>query len=155
METRQRSPSPNVSGAKETPRERFKDAKEKFLMLEKERIDEQRSAMKKCLERQRKDNVMPMIRAAVRGSCDWSRDHDSDDERDRPGRGYDNDDDDDEDFNKGLKNVRRNNRSRESLDHNNYNGGYSKPISSRRSRNLQVNLTFTPSIVVYIYTWLN
>lgn len=132
VEVRQRTPSPNRSPVKETPRERFKDAKEKFLMLEKERIDEQRSALKKCLERQRKDNAMPMIKAAVRGSCDWSRSHDSDDEMDR--NRYNDDFDD-----KGLKNVRRSNRSRESLD-NDYNDGYSKPISSsRRSRNSQVN----------------
>lgn len=136
VEVRQRTPSPNRSPIKETPRERFKDAKEKFLMLEKERVDEQRSALKKCLERQRKDNAMPMIKAAVRGACDWSRSHDSDDDID--GNRYNDDFDD-----KGLKHIRRNNRSRESLD-NDYNGGYSKPMtkSNRRSRNTQVNFYF-------------
>lgn len=137
VDVRQRTPSPSRSSViRESPRERFKDAKEKFLMLEKERIDEQRSALKKCLERQRKENVTPAIRAAVRGSCDWSRSHDSEDEMMERGRGRYNDDDFDD---KGMKNVRRSNRSRESLD-NDYNGGYSpKPISnSRRSRNLQV-----------------
>lgn len=139
VEVRQRTPSPNRSVIiKETPRERFKDAKEKFLMLEKERIDEQRSALKKCMERQRKENVaVPTIRAAIRGSCDWSRSHDSDDEMQDRNRYNDENVDD-----RGLKNVKRSNQSRESLD-NDYNGGYnnSKPISSsRRSRNLQVNL---------------
>ncbi|KAF5304203.1 hypothetical protein FQR65_LT08010 [Abscondita terminalis] len=38
---RQRSPSPTDN---ETPRERFKDAKEKFLLLEKERLDERKEA---------------------------------------------------------------------------------------------------------------
>jgi len=136
VEIRQRTPSPNRSTAtttRETPRERFKDAKEKFLMLEKERIDEQQSALRKCLERQRRENAaVPVIRAAVMASCDWSRSHDSDDEMDR--NRYRNDDDFDD---KG--NVRRSNRSRESLDKD-YNGSHSKPNSSRRSRNAQVNL---------------
>lgn len=135
VEVRQRTPSPSHSVIRESPRERFKDAKEKFLMLEKERIDEQRSALKKCLERQRKENVTPTIRAAVRSSCDWSRSHDSGDEMQDRGRRYNDDDFDD----KGMKNARRVNRSRESLD-NDYNGGYStKYVSNnRRSRNLQV-----------------
>lgn len=142
VEIRQRTPSPNDPIINESPRERFKDAKEKFLMLEKERIDEQRSALKKCLERQRKENVMPMIRAAVRGSCDWSTEHNSDDEIDS--NRYNNDDFD----NKGLKNIKRTNRSRESLD-NDYNAGYSKPTSSnRRSRNLQVNYKFDNKIII-------
>jgi len=149
VEIRQRTPSPNRSTTttttttRETPRERFKDAKEKFLMLEKERIDEQRSALRKCLERQRRENAaVPVIRAAVMGSCDWSRSHDSDDEMDRNRYRNDNDFDD-----KGLNNVRRSNRSRESLDKD-YNDSYSKPISSRRSRNSQVNLTRVLLIII-------
>jgi len=136
VEVRQRTPSPNrLTTAKETPRERFKDAKEKFLMLEKERIEEQRSALKKCLERQRRENVaVPAIRAAVMGSCDWSRSQDSDEEMNRS-RHHNDDDFDD----KGSSNVRRSNRSRESLDKD-YKNNYSKPISNRRSRNLLVNL---------------
>lgn len=142
-EIRQRTPSPSRPAIKETPRERFKDAKEKFLMLEKERIDEQQSAMKMCLERQRsKDAIQyekasPAIRAVVKSSCNWSKSHGSDEEIDRPIR-YANDDDFED---KRLKNVRRSNRSRESLD-NDYSAGYSKPISSRRSRNSQVNSSF-------------
>lgn len=143
VDVRQRTPSPSRSVIRESPRERFKDAKEKFLMLEKERVEEQRSALKKCLERQRKENVTPAIRAAVRSAGDWSRGHggDSGDENvhDHRARRYNDDDDFDD---KGLKNVRRTNRSRESLD-NDYNGGYSaKHVSNnRRSRNLQV-ITF-------------
>lgn len=146
VDVRQRTPSPNGPGAlvvKETPRERFKDAKEKFLLMEKERVDEQRSALKKCLERQRKDNV---IRAAVRGSCggDWPRSRDSDDEniaQDACSRNrYDYDDCFEDD--RRSKNVRRSNRSRESLDNDYNNDGYPKPISSRRSRNSQVIIIY-------------
>lgn len=159
VEVRQRTPSPNrpITAVRETPRERFKDAKEKFLMLEKERIDEQRSALKKCLERQRaggKDNGTPVaIRAVIRDSCDWSRNHESDDEtidyRNQQG-GYIDEDFDD----RGMKNLpmRRSNRSRESLDNDSYNNndGYSKMISNnRRSRNLQVHST---CILLYTIT---
>ncbi|KAF5286551.1 hypothetical protein FQA39_LY16234 [Lamprigera yunnana] len=42
---RQRSPSPVTN---ETPRERFKDAKEKFLLLEKERLEEQERLRKEA-----------------------------------------------------------------------------------------------------------
>lgn len=149
-EIRQRTPSPSrpaTAAVKETPRERFKDAKEKFLMLEKERIDEQHSAMKMCLERQRSkdaslqqhEKATPVIRAAVRNSCDWSRSHGSDEEIDGMNNRYavNNDDFDD----KRSKNARRSNRSRESLD-NDYcsSAGYNKPISNRRSRNSQVSI---------------
>lgn len=145
VDVRQRTPSPNGPAGqviKETPRERFKDAKEKFLMMEKERVDEQRSALKKCLDRQRKDNV---IRAAVRDSCgDWPRSRDSDDENTaqdtctRNRYNYDDCFDDD----RRSKNVRRSNRSRESLDNDYNNDGYPKPISSRRSRNSQVIIIY-------------
>lgn len=161
VQVRQRTPSPNrpASTVRETPRERFKDAKEKFLMLEKERIDEQRSALKKCLERQRggcKDTGTPAaIRSAVRDSCDWSRSHESDEEamdyRNQQG-GYIDEEFDD----RGMKNVpirRRENRSRESLDNDGYykNGGYSKMISNnRRSRNLQVHIT---KVIVYRFNF--
>ncbi|XP_022167647.1 uncharacterized protein LOC111031848 [Myzus persicae] len=137
VEIRQRTPSPNRSTVRESPRERFKDAKEKFLMLEKERIDEQRSELKKRLERQRKENAMPMIRAAVRDSCNWSRSHHSDDdEMDRNRYDDDGDYDDDHFDQQVVKNYRRTNRPREGLD-TDYNGGYSKPISNRQPRNFQ------------------
>lgn len=144
VDVRQRTPSPSRPVIGESPKERFKDAKEKFLMLEKERVDEQRSAFNKCLERQRKENVTPAIRAAVRSAAsDWSRSRcDSGDENasDRRGRRYDDDGFDD----KGLKNVRRTNRSRDSLD-DDYNGGYpAKHVSNnRRSRNLQVIIFYS------------
>jgi len=139
VEIRQRTPSPNRSTVRESPRERFKDAKEKFLMLEKERIDEQQSELKKRLERQRKENAMPMIRAVVRESCNWSRSHHSDDdEMDRNRYDDDGDYNDDHFGHQAVKNYRRSNRPRERLD-TDYNGGYSKPISNRQPRNFQVN----------------
>lgn len=142
VEIRQRTPSPNRSTVRESPRERFKDAKEKFLMLEKERIDEQRSDLKKRLERQRKENAMPMIRAAVRDSCNWSRSHHSDDDEIDRNRFDDGGDYDDDHFDHQMvKNYRRTNRPREGLD-TDYNGGYSKPVSNRQSRNVQVNFNF-------------
>lgn len=160
---RQRTPSPNRS-VRETPRERFKDAKEKFLMLEKERMDEQRSALKKCMERQRRGNVVPaVIRSAVRGSCEWSSsrggsDDDGGNDETNGNRYNYNDDDDDDDFDgKGLmNNAKRSNRSRESLDKDYNNSSYSKPISNRRSRNSQVNSSkvYRNNIItikVYIY----
>lgn len=110
VDVRQRTPSPSSRGSptKETPRERFKDAKEKFLMLEKERMDEQRSALRKCMElRQRRDNgavQAQVIRAAVRGDPrgDWPKGYGSDDETDSRDYGryddrYDDDGEDDDD----------------------------------------------------------
>ncbi|XP_026806712.1 LIM domain-containing protein A [Rhopalosiphum maidis] len=137
VEIRQRTPSPNRPTVRESPRERFKDAKEKFLMLEKERIDEQQSELKKRLERQRKENAMPMIRAAVRESCNWSRNHHSDDdEMDRNRYDDDGDYNDDHFGHQMVKNYRRTNQPRERLD-TDYNSGYSKPISNRQSRKYQ------------------
>lgn len=165
VQVRQRTPSPNrpATAVRETPRERFKDAKEKFLMLEKERLDEQRLVLKKCLERQRggcKDNGTPAaIRSAVRDSCDWSRSQESDEEtmdyRNQQS-GYIDEEFDD----RGMKNVpirRRENRSRESLDNDSYynNGGYSKMISNnRRSRNLQVHIFELHITKVIVYELL-
>jgi len=150
VEIRQRTPSPNRSTVRESPRERFKDAKEKFLMLEKERIDEQRSELKKRLERQRKENAMPVIRAVVRESCNWSRSHHSDDDEmdrncryDRRDDDGDDDDDDDDgdrfDHQAVMNNFRRSNRPREGFDAD-YNGGYPKQHSNRQPRNYQVNI---------------
>lgn len=136
VEIRQRTPSPNRSTVKESPRERFKDAKEKFLMLEKERIDEQRSELKKRLERQCKENAMPMIRAVVRDSYNWSRSHHSDDDEMNRNRYDDDDDYEDDHFDHQVKNYRRSTRPREGLD-TDYNGGYSKPTSNRQPRNFQ------------------
>ncbi|XP_050524386.1 uncharacterized protein LOC126896017 [Daktulosphaira vitifoliae] len=126
VETRQRSPSPDQVPLKESPKERFKDAKEKFLMMEKERIDEQRIALKKCLERQRKDIGPAMIREIVRSS-NWSKKYGSDDEADHSDRYRD---DFKDDFN--YRNDRRSNRSKESFDYD-YES-YPKPVTNRHSR---------------------
>lgn len=144
---RQRTPSPAAGGGgrcnvNDSPRERFKDAKEKFLQLEKERMDEQRSALKKCLElRQRKfdSRGAAVVRSAVRDSRrDWPKvvyDSDDEDNDDECNGRYDHDDDDDDDLDDGhdydghrhydhndgryddkrSRNVRRTDRSRDSL----------------------------------------
>lgn len=171
---RQRTPSPAGGGGglcsvNDSPRERFKDAKEKFLQLERERMDEQRSALKKCLElRQRKldSRGAAVVRSAVRDSRrDWPKVvYDSEDDDDDNGVGcngrYDDDDDDDHDDGHGYdghrnydhddgryddkrppRNVRRTDRSRDSLGDRGYPAdGYpadSYP-KSRRSRTTQV-----------------
>ncbi|XP_050442200.1 uncharacterized protein LOC126846604 [Adelges cooleyi] len=135
VEVRQRTPSPDRTSVKDTPRDRFKDAKEKFLMLEKERIDEQRSALKKCLERQRKEAKPAMIREAVRGSrnSNWSKAHDSDDEVDRPSRYVD--EYDEEEVHRG---DRRLSCCKEDCDYD-YED-YPKPVATRRSRIIQEEL---------------
>lgn len=50
-ELRQRSPSPDDDDA--SPRDRFKDAKEKFLLMERERIQEQHRRMREELKAQK------------------------------------------------------------------------------------------------------
>lgn len=168
---RQRTPSPAGGGRSshnDSPRERFKDAKEKFLQLERERMDEQRSALKKCLElRQRKldSRGAAVVRSAVRDSrSDWPKvvydtddsDDNNDDDDGSNGR-YDDDDNDDDGHgydghrnydrddgrydDKRSRNVRRTDRSRDSLGDRGYPAdgypadSYPKP---RWSRNAQV-----------------
>ncbi|KAJ4430853.1 hypothetical protein ANN_19444 [Periplaneta americana] len=107
-EERQRSPSPSSSAHNHaikkgssgplSPRDRFKDAKEKFLLLERERLEEQERLMQR---RRNLQSSEPPIAPAVmptagnsRGSHyqrrgSWSRSRDSEDElEDRPQRGY-------------------------------------------------------------------
>ncbi|KAJ9600013.1 hypothetical protein L9F63_009677 [Diploptera punctata] len=93
-EERQRSPSPSPSANKKissgplSPRDRFKDAKEKFLLLERERLEEQERQIR---NRRTQQNSEPPIAPAVlptaasrgnsyqrRGS--WSRSRDSEEE---------------------------------------------------------------------------
>lgn len=50
-EQRQRSPSPDEDDV--SPRDRFKDAKEKFLLMERERIQEQQRRMREELKAQK------------------------------------------------------------------------------------------------------
>ncbi|XP_067014676.1 serine/arginine repetitive matrix protein 2 [Anabrus simplex] len=89
-EERQRSPSPSHahSNGPLSPRDRFKDAKEKFLLLEKERLEEQGKLERR---RQLNNNIEPPISPAVvpppvtnsnRGyrSGSWSRSRDSEDD---------------------------------------------------------------------------
>lgn len=167
VDARQRTPSPSRSPAKETPRERFQDAKEKFLMLEKERMDEQRSALRKCMElRQRRDTgavQQLVIRAAVRGDPrgDWSKGYGSDDETDRRDYGrYDDEDADEDDGDEDYDDrrgaavlhrddksyddsrprnvVRRNDRSMDSLQRDDRDYRHDGYPKPRRSRNAQV-----------------
>lgn len=89
-EDRQRSPSPtNAKSTVEslTPRDRFNDAKEKFLSLEREKHEERERQEKALMIERRRNNqpIEPPISPSVmpirtRQSKRWSRSRDSDDE---------------------------------------------------------------------------
>lgn len=89
-EERQRSPSPSnvkLCGPL-TPRDRFNDAKEKFLSLERERQEEQEKHEKMQISIERKRQIEPPISPSViplvrsHPARNWSRSRDSDDEDD-------------------------------------------------------------------------
>ncbi|XP_054280714.1 uncharacterized protein LOC128998552 [Macrosteles quadrilineatus] len=101
-EERQRSPSPTDAGStigSPTPRDRFNDAKEKFLSLEREK-QEERERQEKAIMNERRRNtqsieppilpaMMPVERS--RPTRSWSRSKDSEDElEDLSQRGYSN-----------------------------------------------------------------
>ncbi|PSN37516.1 hypothetical protein C0J52_14914 [Blattella germanica] len=102
-EERQRTPSPSSSSNNKkassgplSPRDRFKDAKEKFLLLERERLEEQERLLR---SRRNQQAPEPPIAPAVQPTANsrgnpyprrgsWSRSRDSEDElEDRPQRG--------------------------------------------------------------------
>ncbi|XP_022189003.1 serine/arginine repetitive matrix protein 1-like [Nilaparvata lugens] len=143
-EERQRSPSPSLPP--DTPRERFNDAKEKFLLLERERLEEQERQVQLLNSERRRQNVEPPISPSVmpvvyqrsKPSSSWSVSRDSEeDHQDGHGRltkdrYYD---DDDDDYDKNMKyleerdrpsvirreSMYRKVRSRDSIDSEEYN----------------------------------
>lgn len=72
-EERQRSPSPTEIAS---PKERFKDAKEKFLLLERERIEEQEKMLQQNLEKKKVQEFTNMPVAKPRSTKNWKRDED-------------------------------------------------------------------------------
>lgn len=166
-EERQRSPSPP-----DTPRERFNDAKEKFLLLERERLEEQERHVQLInseRRRQSQQTVEPPISPSVvyqrsKPSGSWSASRDSEEDQEGHGRlskdrYYHPDDDDDDDYDKNIKyleerdrpsvirreSMYRKVRSRDSIDSEEYNSRHQQNRLIYPSQDSRRNTCVSPT----------